>query len=418
MILTLAWRNIWRNPTRSFVVIAAIALGIWAAMFMSGFATGMANSYVDNTIQNILSHVQVHVPEYQEEPNVDLFFTQPEELLASAKKQAAVRGASLRTLVNGMVASSHSSRGVEIRGVIPAQEASVTELEKKMITGSFFGESRKNQILLGKKMAKDLNVKERSKVILTFQDLEGNITAGAFRISGIFESGNTPFDESTVLVKRHDLNRLLLPTDSTRFDSLGVPAGGLLAHELAIMLSQPNQLDTVQNQLKSAWPTLLIQNYRELSPDLRLYESQIQNISLIYLVIILLALIFGIINTMLMAVLERFRELGMLMAVGMNKLRVFTMIMLETLLVTLVGMPVGLLLGHLTIIYFGHQGIDLSAFSSSMQQYGLSEHLYFELEPVAYGQVAVGMLITAILASVYPAWKAIRLRPVEAIRKI
>lgn len=418
MILTLAWRNIWRNPTRSLVVILAIALGIWAAMFMSGFATGMANSYVNNAIQNMLSHLQVHIPEYQEEADVTLFFAEPEEVLASAKKQEAVSGASLRTLVNGMVASSHSSRGVEIRGVVPEQEASVTQLEDNVIAGTFFGESRKNQILLGKKMAENLEVKERSKVVLTFQDLEGNITAGAFRISGIFESGNTPFDESTVLVKRRDLNRLLLPTDTSRHDSLGVPESGLLAHELAVMLSDPGQLDTIQSQLQANWPALLVQNYRELSPDLRLYESQIQNISLIYLVIILLALIFGIINTMLMAVLERFRELGMLMAVGMNRLRVFTMIMLETIMLTLIGMPIGLLIGHLTVVYFRRVGIDLSAFSTSMQQYGLSEQLFFDLDPVVYVQVPVGIMITAVLASIYPAWKAIRLRPVEAIRKI
>lgn len=418
MIFILAWRNIWRNPTRSLVVIIAIALGVWAAMFMTGFATGMANSYVNNAIENILSHLQVHVPAYQEEADVAHFISEPDALMASAKKPEAVGGVSLRTLVNGMVASSHSSRGVEIRGVLPEQEASVTQLADKMVAGTFFGESRKNQILLGKKMAENLEVRERSKVVLTFQDLDGNITAGAFRVSGIFASGNTPFDESTVLVHRDDLNRLLLPTDTSRLDSLGVPAGGVLTHELAIKLSDPSALDTVQRQLELAHPGLLVQNYRELSPDLRLYESQIQNISLIYLVIILLALIFGIVNTMLMAVLERFRELGMLMAVGMNKGRVFGMIVLETLMVALIGLPIGLLLGHLTVLYLGHRGIDLSAFSTSMQQYGLSEQLFFEVDPVVYIQVPLGILITAILASLYPAWKAIRLRPVEAIRKI
>lgn len=387
-------------------------------MFMSGFATGMANSYVNNAIQNIFSHLQVHVPGFQDDADVHQFFSQPDSLQAFAEKQEAVTGISLRTIVHGMVASSHSSRGVEIRGVVPEAEAQVIRLAEQMHEGSFFGESRKNQILLGKKMAENLKVRLRSKVVLTFQDLEGNITAGAFRVQGIFTSGSTPFDEGTVLVQRSDLNRLLLPADPTAHDSLQVPKSALVGHEMAIMLKDPAAMPQVQQDLRKAFPDLLVQNYRELSPDLRLFESQIKNISLIYLVIILLALIFGIINTMLMAVLERLKELGMLMAVGMNKARIFFMIVLETLILSAIGLPLGLLFGHLTILYLGRYGIDLSAFSESLQQYGMSDQLYFNLDPVVYWQIPVGILITALLAAIYPAWKAIRLRPVEAIRKI
>ena len=132
----------------------------------------------------------------------------------------------------------------------------------------------------------------------------------------------------------------------------------------------------------------------------------------------MLALSFGIINTMLMAVLERIRELGMLMAIGMNKLKVFTMIVLETIMLVAVGAPVGVLLGTLTIAFLGHRGIDLSAFSDTLKMYGMSDTIYFQVEPVVYLQMAIAVSVTALLASIYPALKAIRLRPVEAIRKI
>ena len=132
----------------------------------------------------------------------------------------------------------------------------------------------------------------------------------------------------------------------------------------------------------------------------------------------MLALIFGIINTMLMAVLERNRELGMLMAVGLNKGKVFSMIVLETLLLGIVAAPIGLLLAWLTITYFGEKGIDLGAFSASMEQFGLSTKVYTELPTKYYWSLAISVLVTALLASLYPAWKAIKLRPVEAIRKI
>jgi len=418
MTARLAWRNIWRNPTRSLVVMIAIILGIYAAMFMSGFATGMARSYVNNAIQTMVGHLQIHVPAYQEEARTAFYLPAPEDLTAFAKKQEGLAGFSLRTQIMGMAASSHGNRGVQVRGVDPEQEASVTDLDDLMVEGEFFGETRRNQILLGRKMAENLRVGLRSKVVLTFQDLSGTITAGAFRVTGIFESGNTGFDEGTVLVRQSDLNGLLVPADSLLPDSLHLPESNLIAHEFTLLLDDPGQLDTIQGAFRKEFPSLLVENYKELAPDLRLYESQIQNISIIYLAIILLALVFGIINTMLMAVLERIKELGMLMAVGMNKGKVFGMIVLETLLLTLIGAPVGILLGHLTIQYFGGVGIDLSSFSAAMQEYGLSEQLYLELEPAVYYQIPIGVFITAIVAALYPAWKAIRLRPVDAIHKI
>ena len=131
-----------------------------------------------------------------------------------------------------------------------------------------------------------------------------------------------------------------------------------------------------------------------------------------------LALVFGIINTMLMAVLERIKELGMLMAIGMNKLRVFLMIVLESILLGLVAMPVGLLLGYITIEYVGANGIDMSMYAKGLANFGMSPIIYFELDPIVYLQVAVGVFLTAVLASIYPALKAIRLKPVEALRTI
>ena len=311
-----------------------------------------------------------------------------------------------------MIASGNYTRGVMIRGIDPKQEQKITTISDKLIDGTYFETQKKNPVLVSKKLAKKLNAKLRSKLILTFQDLEGTITAGAFRVVGIFESGNTPFDEGNIFVSRSDINRLLIPkSDSSLINST-------VAHEIAIMLHHTEKINAFTTQLIKAKPELKVENYREIAPDLQLYESQIQNVSLIYLVIIMLALVFGIINTMLMAVLERVKELGMLMAIGMNKGKVFFMIVFETLMLSLIGAPLGLLLGSLTIQYLGSQGLDLSAFSNSLQMYGLSEQIYFDLEPVVYYQIPTAIIITTLLAAIYPALKAIRLRPIEAIRKI
>lgn len=407
MIPLLAWRNIWRNPTRSLVVILAIGLGIWAAMFMSGFATGMAQSYIDNAIADRISHLQIHHPDYGQDKDAQFTIAPDNQIYDFLEEQSTTAHFSPRTLVNGMIASSKASRGVQIVGIQPYAETSVTGLETKLIEGDYFGSDRKNQLLISKRIADKLDAKIRSRLVLTFQDINRNITSAAFRVAGIFESGNNAYDEANVFIRQADLQRLI----ST--DSLQQPV-----HEIAIYLEDANQVIPLQKDLQKQFPGLSIENYREIAPDVQLYESMIGSVSMIYLFIIMLALVFGIINTMLMAVLERIKELGMLMAIGMNKVRVFFMIVLETVFLSLVGAPLGILLGWLSIAYVGKYGLDLSAFSSAMKMYGLSQVIYFEVDPGLYGQVAIAVTITAIIASIYPALKAIRLKPVEAIRKI
>ncbi len=405
MILIMAWRNIWRNPTRSWVVIAAIALGIWAAIFMSGFATGMMNSYVDGAISNIVGHIQIHHPSFQEDKETKYIISELDLLTEEIKNYNNLKAMSLRSIGTGMIASSKGARGIEIQGVDPDSEATVRQLDTKIIDGDYLNVEKRNPILISQRIADKLNVKIRSRVVLTFQDLEGEIISAAFRVNGIFDTKNNQFDEGHAFVLRSDLNRLLGadPND---------------AHEVGILLSEKEEIKNIVPQWASKFPSTKVEPYYIISPDLQLYESQMSSITMIYLVVILLALIFGIINTMLMTILERLRELGMLMAIGMNKVRVFLMIVLETFMLSFVGVPLGLLLGTLTISYFGQKGLNLSAFSESMQMYGMSDMVYFDLPAATYWQVPLLVGITALMASIYPAIKAIRLKPVEAIRKL
>lgn len=404
MLTTIAWRNIWRARTRSAVVIGAIILGIWALVFMISFSTGMVQSYVDNAIATSIGHLQVHQDSFREEPKLTYSFTTSEESLAEVGKLQGVAGVASRTLVNAMVGSSRSTRGVQIRGVDPAAEIAVTGLDRQLVEGDYFPEQGRNPILLSQALAKKLKVKIRSKVVLTFQDKNLEITAGAFRVVGLFDTGNKPFDEGNVFVRRSDINRLLGEPD--------------MAHELSFLLNEPQRMATVQQEVQAILPDLLVEDYRQVAPDLQLYEGQIQTSATIFIVIIMLALMFGIINTMLMAVLERYRELGMLMAVGMNKLRVFGMIVLETLFLAILAMIPGLLFGWLTVVWLADKGIDLSAFSGGLSQFGMSQIVYPQLQSGFYLQLAIAVALTAIIGALYPAWRAIRLRPVEAIRKI
>jgi len=219
----------------------------------------------------------------------------------------------------------------------------------------------------------------------------------------LFETGNNIYDESVVFVNQKDINKLL------DFEGNG--------HELAILINDLSDLDKIQIRIATLFPNLLVRTYKEVQPELALFQSQIKMAGIIYMVIFMLALIFGIINTMMMAVLERVRELGMLMSVGMNKGKVFLMIVVETLLLAMVAGPVGLVLGYFTTSYFNKNGINLFFYSEEgMKQFGFDKFIYPNVHVETYYQLVVAVSLTALLGSMYPAWKAIRLRPVEAIR--
>lgn len=404
MIATLAWRNIWRSPLRSLVVILAIALGVWALIFLMGISRGMISGYVKTAIEERVSHIQIHEPQFKDDKDVNFVIPNASQVMADIRSEPFVKGASDRILASGMIATAKGARGVQIFGIDPAGENELTGLADRIAEGDYLDADKRNAIVLGDKLAKKLNVKVRSKVVLTFQNKDRQITSAAFRIVGLLKLSNANLEEANIYVRNSDLQRLL-GSDGDR-------------HEIAILLNDLDDLDMATNSLKAQYPDLLVEDYTEISPDLELYSSQLDTSLYVFILIVMLALIFGIINTMLMAVLERIKELGMLMAIGMTKGRVFLMIMLETIMLGMVGAPIGILLSYLSIKGSARNGIDLSDISSGFEQFGMSSHIFPEVEASIYINVGIAVAITALLASIYPAIKAIKLKPVEALRKL
>jgi ABC-type lipoprotein release transport system permease subunit len=404
LIPKIAWRNVWRSRARSLVVIGAVAIGIWALIFMLGFVRGIVYGYIQKAISMETSHLQLHHPQFMEDREVRFTISNANTLADSIRHLSQVKGVSARVLVNAMVSSAHGVRGLQITGVDPEEEAATTSIAGHLVEGSYFSDGN-NEIVLSGKIAEKLNTGLRKKVVVTFQNTDNNITSAAFRVVGIFESGSKQIDEMTAYVRSADI----LPLTGLASTS---------AHEIAVLLNAVDSTDTMQQRIARIAPATEVKTFRQISPDLDLFDSQIQINMIIMTIIIMLALIFGIINTMLMAVLERIRELGMLMAIGMTRIRVFFMIVWETVFVAMIGAPIGLLLGYLTMRGLQQTGIDLSMWSKGLSQFGMSTMVYPTVDLKTYGFVAAAIMVTALLASVYPSLKAIRLRPVEALRKL
>lgn len=401
------------------MVILSVAVGVWALSFVLSFSNGITYTYISNAIRDQLSHLQIHHPKFPEDKNSKYFLADVSKKLETIRQMPEVEAVTERVVATGMVSSARTARGVKIVGVNPETETKVTHFEKNIKEGEYFKADRHNEILLSQRTAEKLKVKLRSRIVLTFQNLDGEITSAAFRVVGLFNTGNMLTDEGVVYVESDDLNKNLIP-QMAEGDSLSAefPVNQDIAQEIAIFLKDSKMVGPVKEKLKTAFPDQLVEDYYELSPDIELYESQIHTSNSIIIVIFMLALIFGIINTMLMAVLERYKELGMLMAIGMNKLKIFTMIVMETLMLGLVAAPLGLGLGLLTIYLLQDKGIDLSNFAAGLERFGIDTTIFPVLDPALYFRIAIAVFITTLLASIYPARKAVKLQPVEALHKI
>lgn len=405
MVVKIAWRNIWRNKVRSLVVIIAIALGMWAGTFTSGFYEGMMNQKIDDVIASEMSHFQVHDTNFREEFLVKYYMPKALSIKEEISKNKHVIASTGRVIASVMMQSATKSGGVKLLGIDPAEEDAVTKLSDKLNEGEYFEGVKRNPIFISRKMAKDYKLKLGSKPVIQLQDIHGEIVAVSFKVVGIFKSNNGMFDDMNAFVKRSDLQNIL-----------GLETADF--HEIAVLLDNNDLAESVAAQYQAEYPNLEIKPWLDLATGMRYMVEASGTFAYVIVAIILVALLFSVINTMLMAVMERTKEIGMLMAVGMNRSKVFMMIMLETVFLTMIGGPFGLLIAALFIQTTGSSGIDLGAIGEAYNDLGFAAVVYPVLEIKSYVVITVMVFFMALIAAIYPARKALKLNPSEAIRKI
>lgn len=403
MIWSISWKNIWRNKVRSSVVIMAVALGLTAGIFSSAFFSGMMNQRVKQVISNEISSIQIHDTNFRETTELEYYIPEASLISEKIKSLDNIAGVSNRIIIYSMISSAETASGVKITGIDPEMEKTVTGISTKIIDGKYFEGVSRNPIVIGKKLAEKLKVKVRSKIVITVQDVDKNITGGAFRIAGIYESSNTGFDEMNVFVRVSDLAGLTgLPEDA--------------AHEIAILVDDNDVAMIKSIEIGKIWPELEVMNWKELSPEMSYMTEAMGLYNYIFIIIILFALLFGIINTMLMVVLERRKEIGMLLAIGMSRMKVFVMIMVETVQLSFTGGVLGIILGGLISKYFEVHAIDLSRWAEGYSQLGYDTMVYTSIKHEQYMIIALMVVVTGIIAAIYPAYKALKYDPAEALR--
>jgi putative ABC transport system permease protein len=400
MLVMISWRNLWRSKRRSLIMICAIMLGLWGGLFAVGIFTGMYDTIVSSSIDRNLGHLQVHAKGFRQQHLVSMAIPDADSAKRIIARGGGVKGISCRTIIDGMGSSPTTAEGVRINGIVPDAERQTTAIADHVVEGTFFGGEERLPIVIGRKLAERLSLRLRGKIVLSFQRPDGKITYGAFRIVGLFDTESTMFDGTNVFVLQDDLDGLL---------------GSRLVHEIAVRLTTNDSLLSAQSRIARSLPDLDVETWKELAPELKLSAESADVTNAIFLGIILLALLFGVTNTMLMSVMDRVREFGVLMAVGMKRRRIFLMIILETLFLSIIGSVAGIFLGSVTVLLVGRVGIDLAWVSEGLSLYGISTMLYPVVHPSVYPTLGCMVIAAAMVAALYPALKATRLNPATAL---
>jgi ABC-type lipoprotein release transport system permease subunit len=401
MLVTLAWRNVWRNRLRSFIMMAAMVFGLLGVVLMVGFVRATTVNMVENAIKYQTAHLQIHNPDFLVNEELAAWLPEAEQLAQDIRKQPGVAAVAVRQVVNGMMASAATTRGVRIHGIDIDQEARVTAVAGSLVTGELLPAKGRNPILVSQRSARKLKLRIGSKVVLTFSDSNGDVAGAAFRVTGMFNTPNSGFDEANVFVRHQDLAKL------TGIDQ---------AHEIAIRLVDGDSLDRMKPLLANmAGEHGHVRDWGEIQPMLATMTGTMDISNTIMIAVFVLALGFGIVNIMMMSVFERSREFGMLMAIGMTGPRVLRLVVLESFLLGSVGGLIGLALSSLMIFITGRIGLPFGAMAEGLGVYGMDTVLYPEVNFATYLSIFLMLVVTSVVAALYPARQILKKNLSEAL---
>lgn len=402
ILLKISWRNIWRNPRRTWVLITSIAVGIFGYMGTSAFSRGFLVQMVESTINLHGGHVTIAGKGYHENPNIRLFIRNPEHVEQFLNEINGVHYAPLVSF-SGMINSTEKAAGVMIHGVSPEQESHITVISQSIVEGNYLSE-RENQILLGKGLAEKLNVQIGEKVVLMTSDLNKDISSGAYRISGLFETTSPDFDKTSVYLNQ------------TAAQSLAGYTNQITAFNIKV--DETPELESIIQTIKSNVQGKKLEvlswgdRNRLLVLALELYDYSV----IIIVVILFVAIAFSIANSFLMVIYERIHELGIMMANGVFPRKIRFMLYIEAFFITLLGSGFGYGISVAVFGYLSRVGLDLSAFAAGIGKFGVGSILYPKIVAMDFilGLVLINLIV--FLSVLWPSIKASRFEVADAIR--
>jgi len=409
--LKLSWKNIWRNRRRTLLTINAIGFGVMALVALYNYYDGFHDQVIQNVIRYQSGHLLVTAPEYQKRMATGLFMQDTAEVDSWLGSQNEIKAFSHRVLVQGLLSTAHGSANIVFAGVEPEKERNVTRFSNNLIQGSYFTEGS-HSIVIGTELAQLLQASIGTKVVALTQGVDGSIGNELFYVAGIFET-HSDFDKNMAFVPIEDARQLL---------SLGATS----AHQTAIVLQNETNVEHLQERFKKSFSDksrfpFEILNWKEVQKPLMAMIELNQSANRLLMFIIIFVAALGIANSILMSILERTREFGVMLAIGTSKKEVIRMVITETLLLTLVGVILGNILGMFVTEFFHKYGFDLAWLSSQklvVQGTIIQTISYPEIRLNNSAIVSSIVLVLSLVVSFIPIKHVSRLNPVTALRAI
>jgi ABC-type lipoprotein release transport system permease subunit len=404
MYLQMGWRNIWRNPRRTIVIMTAVIIGVWAMIFLGALMRGISEQMVRNGIATLTGHIQVHHPGFREDPVIENSMEKP-EVVEAALSEVLPRDArwTTRIRVEAIASNARHSGGVTLVGIDPEREAAISFIGQAVTEGEYLKADDRYGIIVGKALADKFETKPGRKLVLMSQDTKGEIASRAFRITGIFRAEMEATEKQFVFVTMAAARKML---------KLGNEIS-----EVSIILADYKESDRVADGLREVLPSdsYDVQTWRGLLPFVTAILKMYDWFIYLWFLIIFIAMGFGIVNTILMAVFERIREFGLLKALGMKPWWIVKEVLTESFFLLVLGMAAGNVLGFLSIFALADTGIDLSALSKGLEFAGMSRIIYpfVLIRDIVAANLVV--LVLGLAVSAYPAVKAARFTPVKAM---
>ena len=405
--LKMSWRNIWRNPRRTVLTICAIAFASALLVFMLSFQFGSYDAMINTAVKIHTGHLQVQANGYKEKRDMRLVIPNPGEAAEILSKTPEIKAYSFRGNAFSLVSSKERAYGIMVTGIDPDSEPKVSRLKKSIRKGSYLSKDDVEKALVGELLAKNLQVNPGDELTLLGQGRDGSIAATVVTIKGTFQSGLDEFDRNTIQIPL----RL--------FQDVYAMNGSV--HEIAAIGKSLSDITKIKKAVTDginkidAKHTLVALDWEELMPGLSQVISMDLVSGLIMYVILVLVVAFSILNTFLMAIFERTKEFGMMMAIGTTPGRLTRLLLIESAFMTLVGVVAGIILGCLVTWYFQVHGIDIAGASEILNYYGISGSLYPKLSLLSATLGPAIVLVITFFAALYPALKVRRLSPVEAM---
>lgn len=404
LLFRLAWRNVWRHKRRSLITAVAMAVGLALCMGYLAFTDGMFALMYNRLVERQLGHVQIHRPNFPKNRALYEVIPDSDQLEQKIRANASVQTSVGRVFGYGLVGVGEQSVGAQITGIHPKDENDFRQLSQQVIEGKYLSETPKKETLLGYRLADELQAKVGDEVVIITQAADGSMGNDLFSIVGLIRTNSTIVDKTNILMHRQDAQELLVIEDSV--------------HEIAILATHHDRIDFILAEIKSLQETekLLVRPWKEVNPALfQILELQDAMIGLMAFLIFALAGL-GILNTMLMSVFERTKELGIMIALGLRPRQIVYLILMETVVLAVLSILIGLVLGGALDWWIVTEGIPLGT-SLEFMGFQMDPTLKGEVRPSGIILTAIMVFVISLISSLWPALRAARLQPVVAMRE-